>query len=66
MYQFDNLEIDRHLKVRDYLRAHKQEVKSYNKIKEEITKDVDDTKIYRDKKYDYVKKLEERAIEYFK
>ncbi len=41
-------------------------MKSYNKIKEEITKDVDDTKIYRDKKYDYVKKLEERAIEYFK
>jgi GrpB-like predicted nucleotidyltransferase (UPF0157 family) len=65
IYQFDNLEIDRHLKVRDYLRAHKQEVNNYNKIKEEITKNVDDTKIYRDKKHDYVKKLEERAIKYF-
>lgn len=66
IYQFDNLEIDRHIKVRDYLRAQEQEVKSYNKIKKEITKDCDDTKTNRDKKHDYVKKLEERAIEYFK
>lgn len=65
MYQFDNQQIERHLVVRDYLRAHSIEVQMYNELKMELSAKYNDTKEYSKAKKDYVNELEKRAYEWY-
>ena len=66
IYQFDNeLEIERHLAVRDYLRTHRKEAIEYGALKERLadqfSKDIEG---YSAGKDEFVKNLEQRAIEW--
>ena len=66
IYQIDNdIEIERHLAVRDYLKSHKKDVIEYGNLKErlanEFPKDIEGYSIGKD---DFVKNLERRAIEW--
>ncbi|MDP4147413.1 MAG: GrpB family protein [Bacillota bacterium] len=68
MFQFDNdLEIERHLAVRDYLKIHKKDAIEYGELKarlaNEFPKDIEG---YCDGKDEFVKNLERRAIEWRK
>lgn len=66
IYQFDNeLEIERHLAVRDYLRTHRKEAIEYGALKgrlaDQFSKDIEG---YSAGKDEFVKNLEQRAIEW--
>lgn len=66
IYQFDNeLEIERHLAVRDYLRTHRKEAIEYGALKERLadqfSKDIEGYSVGKD---EFVKNLEQRAIEW--
>lgn len=68
IFQQDNKEaIDRHLAVRDYLRAHKKEAEKYSEIKTEgADKYPHDINGYCDYKNEFVKDLEKKALNWKK
>lgn len=58
-------DIERHLAVRDYLRAHPQEAHAYGELKAELaSKFPTDSALYSDGKDDFVQRLEKRAMEW--
>ncbi|WP_010094686.1 GrpB family protein [Ornithinibacillus scapharcae] len=63
-YQIGNSEIDRHLILRDYLRTHPEEVARYSEFKEELAQRFDETMEYSIAKKQFVKELEERALDW--
>ncbi|WP_252503864.1 GrpB family protein [Sporosarcina sp. Marseille-Q4943] len=65
VYQHDNSHIHRHLVLRDYLRAHPDEVARYTYIKQELAQRYDDTVLYSKEKKPFVKELEQRAVNWF-
>ena len=68
MYQFDNeKEIERHIAVPAYLRAHEDEMKAYGELKAQLAeKFPNDIYGYMDGKDAFVKDLERKAIEWRK
>ncbi|WP_040978932.1 GrpB family protein [Oceanobacillus jeddahense] len=66
IYQEGNMEIDRHLIVRDYLRVHTEEAMKYSECKEQLAMKFQDTKEYSKAKRSYVSELEQRAMEWHK
>ncbi|WP_235821767.1 GrpB family protein [Gottfriedia acidiceleris] len=68
MYQFDNeKEIERHLAVPAYLRAHEDDMKAYGELKAQLAeKFPKDIYGYMDGKDAFVKDLERKAIEWRK
>ncbi|MCM3710218.1 GrpB family protein [Sporosarcina luteola] len=65
VYQHDNFHIQRHLILRDYLRAHPDEAARYTSLKEELAQRYDDTALYSKAKKPYVEELELRALNWF-
>ncbi|TDM02383.1 GrpB family protein [Macrococcus carouselicus] len=66
IYQFDHTSIYRHLVVRDYLLEHPEEVKSYSEFKEILASKYDETREYSKAKKEFVSKLEQKAIKYYR
>ena len=66
VFQYDNTnDIERHLAVRDYLRAHENEKIAYGKLKEHLAKEFpNDIEAYSNGKHEFVKNLEKRALEW--
>lgn len=63
LYAVGNLEIERHLVFRNYLRAHPEEVNAYGTLKEQLAATYPyDIEAYIAGKDAFVKKLEQRAI----
>ncbi|MBM7838814.1 GrpB-like predicted nucleotidyltransferase (UPF0157 family) [Alkalihalobacillus xiaoxiensis] len=62
VYQSDHPEVDRHLLVRDFLRAHPKEVDAYNQLKVGLVALYPQTKEYSKAKKPYVQALERRAL----
>ncbi|WP_274309947.1 GrpB family protein [Solibacillus daqui] len=65
VYQYDNLQIKRHLVLRNYLRTHPEEVERYSCLKEELAQRYDDTAYYSKAKNPFVNELEQRALNWF-
>lgn len=65
VYQYDSLEIKRHLAFRDYLRTHPEEVERYILLKEELALIYDDTADYSKAKSSFVSALEKRALGWY-
>lgn len=65
-FQVGSVEIARHLYVRDYLKSHPDEAKEYANLKIKLAQQfTNDRRGYVKNKEDYVKALEQRAIEWF-
>ncbi|TQR44301.1 GrpB family protein [Paenibacillus popilliae] len=66
VFQTDNKEdIQRHLAVRDYLRAHPEEAAQYGGLKERLARQYpDDIEAYMDGKDSFVKNLERKAVDW--
>ncbi|WP_289355271.1 GrpB family protein [Paenibacillus sp. S-12] len=66
VFQADNKEdIQRHLAVRDYLRAHPQEAEQYGNLKEKLaSQHPTDIEAYMDGKDSFVKNLEKKALDW--
>lgn len=64
-YQFDNLQIERHLIFRDYLRTHPEVVEKYSRFKEELAKRFDHTNEYSLAKKTFVKEMEREALHWY-
>jgi len=66
IFQFDNeVDIERHLAVRDYLISHTDEAIKYGQLKERLAKEFPkDIEGYSEGKNQFVKALERRAIEW--
>ncbi|MCY7483142.1 GrpB family protein [Paenibacillus alvei] len=66
VFQADNKEdIQRHLAVRDYLRAHPQEAEQYGNLKEKLaSQHPNDIEAYMDGKDSFVKNLEKKALDW--
>lgn len=63
----DKENIDRHIALREYLRANKNEADAYSALKERLAKDFSDNpEGYCSEKNDFVKELEKKAIEWQK
>lgn len=64
VFQHDNLsEINRHLAVRDFLRAHPEKAEIYGNLKEKLAqRNPADIEAYMDGKDDFVKELEKKAL----
>ncbi len=62
VYQQDNIHIQRHLVLRDYLRAHPDEAARYTYLKEELAQRYDDTAFYSKAKKPFVEELEQLAL----
>ncbi|MFD2170463.1 GrpB family protein [Tumebacillus lipolyticus] len=67
VFQAGNAEdIDRHLAVRDYLRAHADVAKQYGDLKESLAKQFpQDIEAYMDGKDAFVKELERKALDWY-
>ena len=65
IYQYDNLQIQRYIIFRDYLRTHPNEVEQYISLKENLAQRYDDTVFYSKEKKPFVKELEQRAMNWF-
>jgi GrpB-like predicted nucleotidyltransferase (UPF0157 family) len=68
VFQLDNKEdINRHLAVRDYLRAHSEEAIQYGDLKENLAKQFPkDIVSYMNGKDKFVKELEKKAMQWYK
>ncbi len=67
IFQFDSSDVERHLAFRDYLRQHADDAKRYGELKESFAKRFpDDIEAYCDGKNEFIKKLEQRAIEWYR
>lgn len=64
IFQSGNAEIARHLSFRDYLRAHSDEAKSYETLKENLATQFDNTLDYANAKGDFVREMDRRASEW--
>ncbi|WP_320415491.1 GrpB family protein [Paenibacillus alvei] len=66
VFQADNKEdIQRHLAVRDYLRAHPQEAEQYGNLKEKLaSQHPTDIEAYMDGKDSFMKNLEKKALDW--
>lgn len=64
MFQFDNeMEINRHLAVRDYLRSHPEEAKQYGDLKAKLAEQhPEDWEAYMNGKDAFVQDLERKAL----
>jgi len=62
IYQVEHREIQRHLKFRDYLRAHPEDAQVYSQIKAELAEKYrDDPMNYTNGKNEFVEKIDKRA-----
>ncbi|MCM3742570.1 GrpB family protein [Sporosarcina luteola] len=66
VYQQDNFQIQRHLILRDYLRAYPDVAARYTSLKEELAQRYDDTTVYSKAKKPFVEELEQSALNWFK
>lgn len=68
VFQLDNqLDINRHLAVRDYLRTHPGDAKQYGDLKEDLAKKFpNDILSYGNGKDSFVKELERKALVWYK
>ena len=64
IFQSGNPEIARHLNFRDYLRAHSEEAKAYERLKENLAMQFDNTLDYANAKSDFVREMDRRASEW--
>ncbi len=64
IFQSGNVEIARHLNFRDYLRAHPDEAKAYEALKENLAAQFDNTLDYAEAKTDFVREMDRRASEW--
>lgn len=66
VFQFDNeVEMARHLAVRDYLKAHNKDVLEYGRLKERLASEFPrDIEGYSAGKDDFVKNLEQKALQW--
>lgn len=64
-YQTDNLQIERHLIFRDYLRCHPEEVARYSRFKEELAERFENTSEYSPAKKTFVREMEQLALSWF-
>ncbi len=62
VYAVGNPQISRHLVIRDYLRAHPEEVAPCGQFKETLAQRWDDTRDYSPAKKPFVQALEQRAL----
>ena len=59
----DRENVERHLAVRDYLRAHREAARAYGELKERLAEDFPyDIEAYCDGKEEFVKELEQKAL----
>ncbi|MCH7321512.1 GrpB family protein [Solibacillus sp. MA9] len=65
VYQYDNVQIKRHLVFRNYLRTHPEDVERYSCLKEELAQRYEDTAYYSKAKKPFVNELEQRALNWF-
>lgn len=67
IFQFNSNNAERHLAFRDYLRKHPDKAKKYGELKEQLAKRYpNDIEAYMDGKNDFVKKLEQKAIKWYR
>lgn len=67
VYQFGNLDIERHLAFRDYLRVHKDDAKRYGALKEELSNRFPyDIHSYISGKEPLVKEIEQKALVWYR
>lgn len=68
VFQIDNqIDIDRHLAVRDYLRTHSDDARQYGDLKEDLANEFpNDIQSYADGKDSFVKELEQKALVWYK
>ncbi|MFI3547385.1 GrpB family protein [Mammaliicoccus sciuri] len=60
-------EIERHLAFKEYLKSHKEIAKEYGELKNELAKNYpEDIKSYVNGKDKYVKKIEKKAIDWYR
>ena len=64
IFQAGNPELTRHLNFRDYLRAHPDEAKAYEALKEDLATQFDNTLDYANAKSDFVRGMDRRASEW--
>ncbi len=64
IFQAGNPEIARHLNFRDYMRAHPDEAKAYEALKENLAAQFDNTLDYANAKSDFVRERDRRASEW--
>lgn len=67
VFQLDNeIDIDRHLAVRDYLQTHSDKAKRYGELKENLAKKFpNNIRLYADGKDSFVKELEQKALAWY-
>jgi GrpB-like predicted nucleotidyltransferase (UPF0157 family) len=67
VFQFGSNDVERHLAFRDFLREHTDDANRYAQLKELLAKRFpNDIVAYSDGKDDFVKELEEKAIEWYR
>lgn len=67
IYEIYSPEIERHLAFRDYMIAHPEEAEQYSQLKQELAqKYPQDIEGYMDGKYEFVKRIEKKAIQWQK
>ena len=67
IYEIYSPEIERHLAFRDYMIAHPEEAEQYSQLKQELAqKYPEDIEGYMDGKYEFVKRIERKAIQWQK
>jgi len=65
-YEQGNLQIARHLILREYLRVQSEEAERYSKFKEELAGRYRTTSEYSHEKKDFVSEMEQRALKWHK
>ncbi len=67
IYEIYSPEIKRHLAFRDYMIAHPEDAEQYSQLKQELAqKYPEDIEGYMDGKYEFVKRIERKAIQWQK
>ncbi len=67
IYEIYSPEIERHLAFRDYMIAHPEDAQQYSQLKQELAqKYPEDIEGYMDGKYEFVKRIEKKAIQWQK
>ncbi len=67
IYEIYSPEIERHLAFRDYMIAHPEDAEQYSQLKQELAqKYPEDIEGYMDGKYEFVKRIERKAIQWQK
>lgn len=67
IFQYNSKDVERHLAFRDYLRIHTDDAKKYGELKAQLaSRFPDDIEAYMDGKDSFIKKLEKRAITWYR